>query len=76
MAAAAPGSSHPSVRAAVMDAPGSMRVAEFPVPSAGQDAALLDVSLCGICGTDKHIYMDQVKSHPFGMPTRFPIIPG
>jgi threonine dehydrogenase-like Zn-dependent dehydrogenase len=59
-----------------MDSPGSMRVAEFPVPSAGQDAALLDVSLCGICGTDKHIYMDQVKSHPFGMPTRFPIIPG
>jgi threonine dehydrogenase-like Zn-dependent dehydrogenase len=59
-----------------MDAPGSMRVAEFPVPTVPDDAALLDVSLCGICGTDKHIYMDQLRSHPFGMPTRFPIIPG
>jgi len=59
-----------------MDAPGSMRVAEFSIPAVPDDAALLDVSLCGICGTDKHIYMDQLKSHPFGMPTRFPIIPG
>jgi len=59
-----------------MDAPGSMRVAEFPDPVVPDDAALLDVSLCGICGTDKHIYMDQVKSHPLGMPTKFPIIPG
>src|SRR5580658_2141022 len=69
-------SSSPWVKAAVMDAPGKMRVAQFPLPSVPDDAALLDVSLCGICGTDKHIYMDQVRSHPFGMPTRFPIIPG
>jgi threonine dehydrogenase-like Zn-dependent dehydrogenase len=64
------------VRAAVMDAPGSMRMAEFPSPSVGEDTAVLDVDLCGICGTDKHIYMDLVKSHPLGMPTKFPIIPG
>jgi L-iditol 2-dehydrogenase len=59
-----------------MDAPGKMRLASFPEPAIGIDTALLDVSLCGICGTDKHIYLDQVKSHPLGMPTKFPIIPG
>ncbi|MDG6925868.1 MAG: zinc-binding dehydrogenase [Nitrososphaerota archaeon] len=71
---ASPGSS--KVRAAVMDAPGSMRMAGFPVPAVGEETALIDVDLCGICGTDKHIYMDLVKSHPLGMPTKFPIIPG
>jgi len=69
-------SSRSGVRAAVMDRPGSMRVTEFPDPPVPGDAALLEVSLCGICGTDKHIYTDQVKSHPLGMPTKFPIIPG
>jgi threonine dehydrogenase-like Zn-dependent dehydrogenase len=65
-----------SVRAAVMDAPGSMNLWTFPQPDVPDDAALLDVSLCGICGTDKHIYKDEVKAHPFGVPTKFPIIPG
>jgi threonine dehydrogenase-like Zn-dependent dehydrogenase len=64
------------VRAAVMDAPGSMKVEEFPVPEVFDDSALLEVSLCGICGTDKHIYKDEVRSHPLGVPTKFPIIPG
>jgi threonine dehydrogenase-like Zn-dependent dehydrogenase len=59
-----------------MDAPGSMELRRFPVPEVAEDSALLRISLCGICGTDKHIYRDQVKSHPFGVPTKFPIIPG
>ena len=59
-----------------MDAPGAMELRRFPSPDVAEDAALLSVSLCGICGTDKHIYKDVVKSHPFGVPTRFPIIPG
>ncbi len=59
-----------------MDSPGSMKLREFPNPEVAESAALLEVSLCGICGTDKHIYQDQIKSHPFGLPTRFPIIPG
>jgi L-iditol 2-dehydrogenase len=68
--------SNSTVRAAVMDAPGAMRLQEFPEPEIPADAALLDVALCGICGTDKHIYKDEVKAHPFGVPTKFPIIPG
>ncbi|MGA2666016.1 MAG: alcohol dehydrogenase catalytic domain-containing protein, partial [Nitrososphaerales archaeon] len=65
-----------TVRAAVMDGPGAMRLEEFPDPEVPDDAALLGVSQCGICGTDKHIYKDEVKSHPFGVPTKFPIVPG
>jgi len=59
-----------------MDGPGAMRLQDFPEPTVPADAALIDVSLCGICGTDKHIYKDEVKSHPLGVPTKFPIIPG
>ena len=76
MAAASGVSGARMIRAAIMERPGSMRMTEFPIPSVSEDSALVQVSLCGICGTDKHIYMDQVKSHPLGMPTKFPIIPG
>ena len=64
------------VTAAVMEKPGRLRVTKFPRPRITDETCLLEVSLCGICGTDKHIYKDEVKSHPFGMPTKFPIIPG
>src|SRR5438552_1465775 len=64
------------VTAAVMERPGLLRLDSFPRPRITEDSCLLDISLCGICGTDKHIYADEVKSHPFGMPTKFPIIPG
>ncbi len=70
------GASRSAVTAAVMDQPGSMSITTFPVPGVTADTALLDVSMCGICGTDKHIYQNLVKSHPLGMPTKFPIIPG
>lgn len=59
-----------------MDKPGRLELRSFPNPELTDETAILDVSLCGICGTDKHIYKDEVKSHPFGMPTKFPIIPG
>lgn len=65
-----------AVTAAVMDKPGSMKLETFPAPAASSDSAVLKVSMCGICGTDKHIYQNLVKSHPLGMPTKFPIIPG
>ena len=59
-----------------MERPGRLRLHRFPRPRITEDTCLLEVSLCGICGTDKHIYKDEVKAHPFGMPTKFPIIPG
>jgi len=43
-----------TVKAAVMVAPGQLEVKEFPFPVVAEDAMLLEVELCGICGTDKH----------------------
>lgn len=59
-----------------MERPGSLEVRSFPAPKGSDDTALLRVSLCGICGTDKHIYKNESKSHYLGLPTKFPIIPG
>jgi threonine dehydrogenase-like Zn-dependent dehydrogenase len=59
-----------------MKTPGSLEIQSFPIPETKTDTALLRVSLCGICGTDKHIYKNESKSHYLGLPTKFPIIPG
>ena len=40
------------MRAAVMYAPGDIRVEDRPKPSAGQDEVLLKVAACGVCGSD------------------------
>lgn len=60
-----------------MDAPvlhgrRSMRYEEFPAPSAGPGEALIQVALCGICGSDLHLYDHEdapdgiVLGHEFG----------
>lgn len=59
-----------------MEQPGSLKIQKFPAPKVRNDTALLRISLCGICGTDKHIYKNESKSHYLGLPTKFPIIPG
>ena len=63
-------------RAIVMERPGNIKLQNFPFPKTDKDTAILKISLCGICGTDKHVYKDESKSHPLGLPTKFPIIPG
>jgi threonine dehydrogenase-like Zn-dependent dehydrogenase len=47
------------VRAWVVSAPGKMELQEFDKPDVAEDAALLKVEACGICGTDKHMYSGQ-----------------
>jgi threonine dehydrogenase-like Zn-dependent dehydrogenase len=59
-----------------MQEPGSLKIGTFPIPKTNDDTALLKISLCGICGTDKHVFKNESKSHPLGLPTKFPIIPG
>ena len=59
-----------------MEEPGSLKIQNFPIPKTDGDSALLKVTYCGICGTDKHVYKNESKSHPLGLPTKFPIIPG
>ena len=41
-----------TMTAAVMHAPGDIRVEEVPVPVPGADEVLLEVAACGVCGSD------------------------
>lgn len=52
-----------------MDEPGTLSVREFDVPEVGPNEVLIEVELCGVCGTDVHM-------NEGGMPLDFPVIPG
>ena len=41
-----------TVRGAVLDGPGQISIREFPRPEAQIDTAIVEIELCGICGTD------------------------
>jgi len=68
-----------TVRAAVMMEPGQIEVQEFPYPKVDNNAMLMKVELCGICGTDKHSYRGETRQYAgtkAEMSIPFPIIPG
>lgn len=44
------------VKAAVFHGPENVEIAEFERPQLAEDAALLKVAHCGVCGSDSHIY--------------------
>jgi L-iditol 2-dehydrogenase len=44
------------VRAAVMTKPGVMEIRTYPYPKIDSDTAIIKIEMCGICGTDKHIF--------------------
>ncbi|MFQ5996478.1 MAG: zinc-binding dehydrogenase [Dehalococcoidales bacterium] len=50
--------------------PGQIVMEEFEIPKVAEDSALLKVEACGICGTDKHVYLGH-----FPM-AQFPLITG
>ena len=52
-----------TVRAAVMRAPGSVDVAQFPRPDLREGEVLMRVLLSGVCGTDKHTYRGETKQY-------------
>ncbi len=67
------------VKTAVMFGPGQIEIREFPYPFVADDAILLEVELCGICGTDKHTYKGETTQYGGTRAetvTPFPIIPG
>lgn len=67
------------VRAAVMRAPHSLDVAEFPCPEPGPGAVLMRVAYSGVCGTDKHTYRGETKQYagtPHERDLEYPIICG
>jgi 2-desacetyl-2-hydroxyethyl bacteriochlorophyllide A dehydrogenase len=59
-----------TMKAAVIDRPGVVRVADVPDPEVGPHHVLIRVRACGICGTDLHIIDGEFP------PTTYPIIPG
>src|SRR5215467_14537442 len=66
-------------RAAVMEAPGRVAVREFTVSDPGPGAAVLKMSLSGICGTDKHTYRGESRQYvgtPHERDITYPLICG
>jgi 2-desacetyl-2-hydroxyethyl bacteriochlorophyllide A dehydrogenase len=59
-----------TMKAAVFHGPNDLRLESVPVPTVGENDVLLKVDMCGICGTDVHIY----RGH-FPAPN-LPLIPG
>ncbi|MFC1937017.1 zinc-binding dehydrogenase [Chloroflexota bacterium] len=52
-------------KAWVMVEPGKITMEDFEIPKIPGDCALLKVEACGICGTDKHIYLGHSPTAPF-----------
>jgi threonine dehydrogenase-like Zn-dependent dehydrogenase len=48
-----------SMRAAVYVGDGRIEVQDVPVPALGSQEALVEVSHCGICGTDLHLVLEK-----------------
>jgi len=67
------------VRAAVMRAPKTIEVAEFPYPDLEAGAVLMRVSYSGVCGTDKHTWRGETKQYagtPHEHEIEYPVICG
>ena len=58
------------VQAAVIEKPNVVKMATFPKPTLGPKDMLLKVKMCGICGSDIHIFHGAWAEIPY------PIIPG
>lgn len=58
------------VRGMVATGPGNLELREFQKPRAPTGGALLKISACGICGTDRHVMAGKARG------VDFPIIPG
>ena len=52
-----------TARAAVLTAPKTFEIREYPIPAIGDDEMLIKVEACGVCGTDGHEY----NRDPFGL---------
>jgi L-iditol 2-dehydrogenase len=57
------------VKAAVLENVGKIIVYNYPEPKVEENGILLKMELCGVCGTDMHLYAGK-------MDIPFPVIPG
>ncbi len=56
------------MKAAVLFAPGDLRITDFPIPSLADDAIEVSVAYCGLCGTDFHKFAGKAGSRPVTYP--------
>ncbi len=57
------------MKAAVFYHPHDARIEQKPEPRPAEGQVVVEVNVCGVCGTDKHIYEGSY-------PARFPVVPG
>lgn len=53
----------------VIEAPNSYKIIERPPAEIGPHDALVRVAACGVCGTDRHIFLGEY-------PANYPVVPG
>ncbi len=53
------------MKAALYEGAKTIRIVDRPVPEAGTGEAVVKIELCGICGTDLHIYYEGMFSPGF-----------
>ena len=59
-----------TMKAAVVTGPGCCEVLEVADPAPGAGQAVVEVDLCGVCGTDLHVVDGEHAS------VRYPVVPG
>ena len=57
------------VKAAILEGVEKLSITDYPVPEVEANGILLEMELCGVCGTDMHMYGGK-------MALPFPVIPG
>jgi len=57
------------VKAAILEGVEKLSITDYPVPAVEANGILLKMELCGVCGTDMHMYGGK-------MALPFPVIPG
>jgi threonine dehydrogenase-like Zn-dependent dehydrogenase len=59
--------------------PGCIELREYPVPECPKNGLILNIEMCGICGTDKHTYSGETTQYAgtsSEQTSPFPMIPG
>lgn len=57
------------VKAAILENVRELKIIEYPEPKVDENGILLKMELCGVCGTDMHLYEGNMN-------IPFPVIPG
>ena len=57
------------VKASVLEGVGQLEIRDYPRPEIGKNDILMRMEMCGVCGTDIHLYKGNME-------IPFPVIPG